>query len=72
MQCAWPQVLDASGYAVELASLILEDTASVTTLVFLTHYADLSSWELAQQLTKALPALTAQVGPSPSRLMGKP
>ena len=55
------QVLDADGYAVDLASLLPPSSAAITVLVFLTHYADLSSWELAQQLVKALPTLEAQV-----------
>jgi len=58
-------VLDASGYAVDLTSLLAEDAASVTVLVFFTHYADLSSWECAQQLVKAMPDLSAQVSRSP-------
>ena len=55
------QVLDADGYAIDMASLIPTATTAVTVLMFLTHYADLSSWELAQQLVKALPTLRAQV-----------
>ena len=56
-------MLDASGYAVDLTSLIPEEAAATTVLVFLTHYADLSSWELAQQLRlKALAPFSAQVG----------
>ncbi len=61
----WLQVLDASGYAVDLTSLLPEDAAAVTVLVFFTHYADLSSWECAQQLVRALPDLSAQVSQSP-------
>jgi hypothetical protein len=55
------KVLDADGYALDLASLIPTASTAVTVLVFLTHYADLSSWELAQQLVKALPTFKAQV-----------
>ena len=30
-------------------------------VVFMTHFADLSSWELAQQLKKELSSIQAQV-----------
>ena len=55
------QVLDADGYAIDASSLIPTAADAVTVLVFLTHYADLSSWELAQQLIKAFPTFKAQV-----------
>jgi hypothetical protein len=36
------------------------DASTVCVLFFLTHFADLSSWELAQKLKRALPQLQAR------------
>ncbi|GFR53261.1 hypothetical protein Agub_g16043, partial [Astrephomene gubernaculifera] len=49
----------SSGEPVELLSLWDASSGSKAVIPFLTHFADLSSWEYAQQLLKLLPTLEA-------------
>ncbi|KAG2483176.1 hypothetical protein HYH03_017968 [Edaphochlamys debaryana] len=49
----------SSGDPVELLSLWEPVPGSKAVIAFLTHFADLSSWELAQKLVKVIPTLEA-------------